>query len=157
MNLEYTERLSNLLLNPAITVPTIVKALQTSIPIAIREYQMEAPTDKGLLRQKVVATPVWSLSDRIFYRVRSFAQNKGYPYPLALVTGTGIFRNSTADFPSRGRIRSGESKTNKGSGGIRPNFFPARAAIKAKPSITRFIVVELDKEISNIKVRHNAT
>jgi len=153
MDFLYLVRISQLIDNPSLVRPILVKALETSKPIVEKQYDREAPRLSGLLKAKVHSGKVWSLSNEIFYTITTFASNRGFRYPVAVAGGTGVFRGSSHDSPAppnSGRVLSGESKTNRGSGGIRPNMFAKRAAIGAQFPVNKHIFLQLKTALTKV-------
>jgi len=147
------------ILSKAITDPSFADELRGSLsksrPVVIAEYQRESPVDKGFLRRSVQATGVRGSNTDMYFLVGSTAKTKeGRPYPLYVHEGTGAFRGSRADYPSKGRIRSGESKTNRGSGGIRPNRFATRAKEKSQPKVVRLVTLDINDKIKKKVIRN---
>lgn len=114
--------------------------------IVMREYSKEAPVLSGDLRRGIVA-----IGRKDGYVVRTKTKKNGKPYPLYVHEGTGRFKGMNIDFPSSGRVRSGESKRNRGSGGIRPNMFAKRARDTAWPLVMNNLSSAVDKITSETK------
>ena len=131
-------RVSAILLDPHLS-QTLVHRLRQSRFIVMKKYFKEAPVDKGDLRNKIRDKKITG-----GYSVSTIAHNRGKPYPIYVHEGTGIFKGVEADFPSTGRVRSGESKMNRGSGGIRPNKFAKRASEKSMPLILNYMSEVID-------------
>lgn len=118
--------------------PEIDSALEGGAMIVEREYIHEAPVNISTLKQRITTKKI---NDG--YLVTTNATQSGRPYPLYIHEGTGKFKNSSADYPSTGRIRSGESKRNKGSGGIRPNRFAMRAKNQSNDRVMKYVLSKL--------------
>jgi len=104
-----------------------------------REYKKETPVNKGDLRKFTVIKD----GGRFEKTVTTIAKNKGRYYGVYVAGGTGRFKGASGDWPSTGRVRSGESLKNRGSGGIRPNKFPKRAIEGSKDEVKRIIKREI--------------
>lgn len=118
----------------------VINILRASKYIMLAEYKRETPVNKGTARRFVVARDT-----RDGFEVDNPVRAKGRRYMDYVGLGTGRFKNDARDWPSTGRIRSGESKIFKGTGGIRPNKFHIRGAENARPKIFKFVVNELKK------------
>jgi hypothetical protein len=123
----------------------LVKRLQETRFIVMREYFKEAPVNLGDLRRYI-----FSKGKAGGYVVSTSASNNGKSYPLYVHQGTGRFKNVQADFPSTGRVRSGESRMNRGDGGIRPNKFAKRAAERSQPLVINYMSDVVSKLSSSL-------
>lgn len=132
-------KISKILQDPELS-KTLIGVVRDTKFIVVREYMKQAPVMKGDLRRGVTATDTQG-----GYSVTTKARHKGRNYPLYVHEGTGKFKGSSTDYPSTGRVRSGESKLNRGSGGIRPNMFAKRAREQSKPLIMKFVQGAIDK------------
>lgn len=104
--------------------------------IGLRFYKIEIPVFSSDARQSSQKIQ----KDRLSYVVTTTVVNeRGDRYPEYVHEGTYSFKGTSTDYPSTGRIRSGESKANRGQGGIKPNMFAKRAAERTRPEATKFV------------------
>ena len=118
---------------------TLMEKLRLTRFIALNMYLKEEPVWKGDMRRNTISKNIQG-----GYRITTTAKKNNRPYPVYVHEGTGVFKDVDADFPSTGRVRSGESRMNRGSGGMRPNKFAKRAAEKSQPLILDEMVKSLD-------------
>ena len=129
------------IINSSIRPELALAVREATSLIVVKEYKEESPVNKGTLRNDVESERQSDLS----YIVTTTATSKGFPYPVALHTGTKKLRGS-ADFGyTTGRVRAHEVAF--GIGGIRPNKFATRAANKSTPHVRAFINVATAKAI----------
>jgi hypothetical protein len=155
LDIEYRMKISQFLANPAKFRPAIREALKSSRMIVVEQEEKEMPVLTGKSKDLISPSPIHESWRGDYYTVNTSATNNGFFYPLAVARGTGRFRGSRQDFPSFGRVRSGESKQNRGSGGIRPNMFDIRAKIGAEPLLKRHFIVEIRREANKMIESNN--
>ena len=155
LNVEYRTKLSQFLTNPSRFRPFLREVLESSKPIVVKQEQREMPILSGMAKSGVKASPLSTNAGGDFYVVNTTAQNNGFFYPLAVARGTLRFRGSRQDSPSFGRVKSGESKRNRGIGGIQPNMFDIRAKIGARPLLIRHFIGEIRKGMEKMIESNN--
>lgn len=108
--------------------------------ITEEKYKREMPVWTGNARNSTV---IRKKGDA--YIITTTATNRGEPYPVYVHEGTGVFRGTKRDYPSKGRIRRNEVR--QGIGGVRPNKFAKRARDQAEAEGIRYLRKEITKII----------